>query len=347
VDPVPIIGAPPTQAEVALPYRSAGRFLRERFGGLVYRVIVDAGFSCPNRDGTLGRHGCAFCTIDAFRPPTSRPHLTLSEQVARATLHLARRHPRAAGYLVYLQPHTNTYGTPERLARVLAEARACPGALGVVIGTRPDCLPEAVLEVLAEAARQTFVQVELGVQSTDDTALRAMDRGHDWACARRAIGALRARGIRTGAHVILGTPWESHASQLAGAARLCAAGIQAVKIHHLQVLKGSRLAEMPAAECAHLPPWRAYARLAAAYLERLDPEVVIERLTASAPRRMLIAPRWGVSAECVRAEIIAVLARRGRRQGSRWRAGSDEDPWHGAASAERNGGGGARDGSGR
>jgi uncharacterized protein len=324
MDPVPITCASPAEPGEALRYRSAGRFLRERFGGMVYRVVVDAGFSCPNRDGTLGEHGCSFCTIDAFRPPTSRPHLSVRDQVARARGHLARRHPRAAGHLVYLQPYTNTYGPPERLARVMGEALACPGALGVVIGTRPDCLPEPILEVLAEVARRSFVAVEVGVQSTDDETLRAMDRGHDWACSARAIGELRARGIRAGAHVILGTPWESHASQLAGAARLCAAGIQAVKIHHLQVLEGSRLAEMPSAERERLPSWQAYARLVAGFLERLDPTVVIERLTASAPRRMLIAPRWGVPAAHVRAQIVAVLERRGRRQGSLW--GGSDDP---------------------
>ncbi len=321
MDPVPSTCSPPADSAAALPYRSAGQFLRERFGGMSFRVTVDAGFSCPNRDGTLGEHGCAFCAIDAFRPPTSRPHLPVREQVARAAAHLARRYPRAVGYLVYLQPYTNTYGSPERIERVIREALASPGALGVVIGTRPDCLPEPVLDLLADVARDRFVQVEVGVQSTDDATLRAMDRGHDWACSARAIGELRARGIRAGAHVILGTPWESHASQLAGAARICAAGIQAVKIHHLQVLRGSRLAGLPAAAHARLPSWRAYARLAAGFLERLDPEVVIERLTASAPRRMLIAPRWGVSADCVRREIAAVLARRGRRQGSLWRAG--------------------------
>lgn len=306
-----------------LPYRSAGRYLRERFGGMVYRVIVDAGFSCPNRDGTLGRRGCAFCTIDAFRPPTSRPHLSVATQIARATPHLARRHPRAAGYLVYFQPYTNTYGAPERIARVISAALACDGALGVVIGTRPDCLPEPVLDVLGEASRRSFLQVEVGVQSTSDGALRAMDRGHDWACARRAIGALRARGVRTGAHVILGTPWESPAAQIAGAEHLSRAGVQAIKIHHLQVLAGSRLADLPVEERGPLPSWRAYARLAAGFLERLDPEVVVERLTASAPRRMLIAPRWNVPAQHVRAEIIAVLARRGRRQGSLWNVAGD------------------------
>jgi len=309
----------------ALPYRGAGRFLRERFGGMVFRIVVDAGFSCPNRDGTLGRQGCAFCAIDAFRPPTSRPHLSVSDQVTRAAPRLARRHPRAAGYLVYLQPYTNTYGAPERIERVLGEALACPGALGVVIGTRPDCLPQPVLDVLAETARRSFVQVEVGVQSTDDATLRAMDRGHDWACARRAIGELRARGIRAGAHVILGTPWESHASQIAGAARIAQAGVQAVKVHHLQVLEGSRLAEMPAGERVRLPSWRAYARLAAGFLERLDPDIVIERLTASAPRRMLIAPRWDTPAARVREEIVAVLARRGRRQGSLWVCGDEHE----------------------
>jgi len=201
------------QRSVAGPlYLSPGAFARERFGGPVFRVIVDAGFSCPVRDGTLARAGCLFCSIEGFRPLTSRPELPPHEQIARALPRLWARYPHAIGFLVYLQPYTNTYGAPERLAQVLEDVRALEDAVGVVIGTRPDCLPEPVLKVLEAEVRRTFVQVELGVQSTHDATLAAMGRHHTWEDSRRAIAALRARGVRVGAHMILGTPWERRSS---------------------------------------------------------------------------------------------------------------------------------------
>ena len=296
-------------------YLSPAAFARRRFGGTVFRVIVDAGFSCPVRDGTRGRDGCLFCSIEGFRPPSSRPELPLREQIARALPRLWSRYPHAVGFLVYLQPYTNTYGPPERLTQVLDEVRGPAGACGVVIGTRPDCLPEPMLALLAREASRTFVQVELGVQSTHDPTLRAMGRQHTWDDARRAIAALRARGIRVGAHVILGTPWEPVRSQIRGAARLSAAGIEAVKLHHLQVLRGSALAGLRAPDAWALPGWRPYARIAAAFLERLAPEIVVERLLARAPREMLLAPRWDVPPERVRREIARVLRARGGWQG--------------------------------
>lgn len=297
-------------------YLSPAAFARAHFGGMVFRVIVDAGFSCPVRDGSLGRGGCRFCSVAGFRPPASRPELPLREQIAGALPRLWRRYPHAIGFLVYLQPYTNTYGPPERLAEVLEEVRGLDDALGLVIGTRPDCLPEPILAVLEREAALRFVQVELGVQSTHDPTLRAMGRCHTWEDARRAIAALRARGVRVGAHMILGTPWEPVRSQLRGAERLSATGVDAVKLHHLQVLRGSALAAAGPPETWALPSWRQYARLAAAFLERLAPGIVVERLLARAPREMLLAPRWEVPPERVRREIADVLRARGRRQGS-------------------------------
>jgi len=298
------------------PYTNPRSVARRRFGGKVFRVAVDAGFSCPVRDGTRATAGCLFCSIDGFRPPASRPKLALSEQVRRALPGLRRRYPAATGYLVYLQPYTSTHGPPERLAAALAEARHCPGALGIVVGTRPDALPGVVLDLLAATARETYLQVELGVQSTDDATLRAMRRGHTWAQARRAIALLKARGLHVGAHMILGTPWEPAPSQIAGARRLSAAGIDAVKLHHLQVLRGSALASLRHPALWSLPSWRTYAQLAADFLEQLDARVVVERLCAVAPRRMLLAPRWGVRETIVRAEICRILRKRGSRQGT-------------------------------
>lgn len=296
-------------------YYSPTAFARRHFGGPVFRVIVDAGFSCPVRDGTLGRGGCLFCSVDGFRPPTSRPELSLREQVEPALPRLRSRYPRASGFLVYLQPYTNTYGSPERLAQVLDEARTLEGAVGTVIGTRPDALPEPILAVLEEAARRAFLQVELGVQSTHDPTLREMRRQHTWADSLRAIAALRARGVRVGAHIIMGTPWEPVRSQIRGARLLSAAGVDAVKLHHLQVLRGSAMAGMREPAEWPLPTWRQYARIAAAFLERLDARIVVERLLARAPREMLLAPRWGVPPERVCREIAGVLRARGSRQG--------------------------------
>lgn len=300
-----------------LPYRCASQFARERLGGTVFRVVVDAGFGCPVRDGRLGRDGCVYCSIDGFRPPTSRPTLTTAAQVARALPRLQRRFPRAAGFLIYFQPYTNTDGPPERIEQACAEALRIDGCMGLVIGTRPDALPEPVLEVLARYAARTHVQVELGVQSTDDAALAAMGRGHDWACSQAAIASLRARGIRVGAHVLLATPWESRERQIAGAGRLAATGVDAVKLHHLQVVRGSRLARSRPESGWELPGWREYASLATDFIERLDPRIVIERLCASSAPGLLIAPRWPVDAARVRHEIIDLLHARGSRQGSR------------------------------
>jgi len=300
-------------------YHSPASFSRTRFGGPVFRVVVDAGFSCPVRDGTLGTSGCLFCSIEGFRPPTSRPDLSLQEQVSRALPRLWHRYPRAIGFLVYLQPYTHTHGPPERLAAVLEQAGACRGALGVVIGTRPDALPDPILEVLERGARRGFLQVELGVQSTHETTLESMRRRHTWEDSRRAIRALRERGVRVGAHVILGTPWEPVRRQIRGAQLLSDAGVDAVKLHHLQVLRGSAMASPQAPEAWGLPGWRTYARIAAAFLERLAPTVVVERLLARAPDEMLLAPRWGVPPERVRREILSVLRAQGSFQGRRYR----------------------------
>jgi len=291
-----------------VPYAPAGRFLRERFGGPIFRIVVDAGFSCPNRDATLGTQGCAFCNVDGFRPPTSRPQLSISEQIARPLPYLRRRHPGAVGYLVYFQPYTNTYGPASRLAAAVEEALAGEGARGVIVGTRPDCLADDVLDLLVDLNARTFLQVELGVQSTRDRVLREMGRGHRWRTSRVAIGRLRRRGIRVGAHMILGTPWESAASEARGARLLSQAGIDAVKIHQLQVLQNTPLARQ---EDLELPTWREYAERVAGFLAALDDRIIIERLVARTRPDLLIAPRWGVDPARVREEIVRRL--RGRR----------------------------------
>lgn len=301
--------------EDGLPYHHPGRFIREHFGERLFRVSVDAGFSCPNRDGSIGTGGCLFCDIDGFRPFAARSEHSIAEQVRDALPDCRRRHPKATGYLIYLQPFTNTYCTPHHLKAVIDEALACPGMRGLIIATRPDCLPPEISDQLQAANKRTFLQVELGVQSTDDSALFAMKRGHTWADSARAITGLRRRGIRTTAHLILGTPWESPDSQIRGASIISDYGVSAVKLHHLQILAGSQLASLDQSICERLPSHEEYINIVIEFLSHLDRGIVVERLMAEAPPRLLIAPRWGFRSRDLRRKIIAAMIERKRFQG--------------------------------
>lgn len=298
-----------------LPYFSASCYLRQQFGQRLFRVPIDAGFSCPNRDGHLATGGCAFCSIDGFRPFASRPEKSLSEQINHFLPDCRRRFPKASGFLVYFQPFSNTYGPAARLSAAFEEVLTYPEALGIIVSTRPDCLEADMVALLTETAQRTWLQVELGVQSTSDTALTAMGRGHTWDCSRRAIELLKANRIRIAAHLLLATPWETRKSQIAGAARLSALGIDAVKLHHLQILIGSGLSAAPPPEGWRLPDLGAYACLIAEFLAHLDGRIVVDRLMTSSPRRLLIAPRWGVGPREARDRIIAEMKQRGLRQG--------------------------------
>ncbi len=297
------------------PYYHPGRFIRTFFGERLFRIPVDAGFSCPNRDGSINNGGCIFCQIDGFRPYNAQPSCSLAQQVQQALPDCQRRHPKAKHYLIYLQSFTNTFCSPAALAAVADEALACPGMRGIVIATRPDCLPCAILDQLDLIKARTFLQVEVGVQSTCDTTLAAMNRGHTWADSRRALIDLRQRRIRTAAHMILGTPWEPVTSQIHGASLISDLNISAVKIHHLQVLHGSPLSSPGLIDHYQLPGMSEYIDLVVDFLSHLDRGIVVERLMSEAPHRLLIAPRWNQKSRDVRALIVRKMTERNCPQG--------------------------------
>ena len=273
---------------------SYGRFLRDKFGCSVYKVGVDAGFDCPNRDGSFSRAGCAYCNGDSFRPRTAHRLKSIEQQLSEGAGYLRLRYG-AEKFIAYFQSATNTYAPLDVLAPLYEVAVAQEDIVGIAIGTRPDCIDEEKLSWLQRLAEKYFVTIEYGLQSTSDETLRRINRGHGVAAWQDAVRMTRGRGIYIGTHLILGFPWESREVALLGAQVVSKAGIDFLKLHQLHVVRGSTLAEEYLKQPFHLPNIEEYANLAADFIKRLSPNICVERLFATAPFDQLIAPIWGKS----------------------------------------------------
>jgi len=295
-------------------YNSISFELKRIFGCKVQRISVDAGFTCPNRDGTLDGGGCIFCGGSGSGAYGIRPGLSVAAQVEDGK-EIMRRKYRAEKFIAYFQAYSNTYAPVERLRALFGEALAVPGVVGLMVATRPDCLPGDVLDYLARLKEQTYFWLELGLQSIHDKSLALVNRRHDYACFVAAVQRTRARGIRVCAHVILGLPGESREEMLAMAGALNGLGVDGVKLHLLHVMKGTRLAEMYGRGEVALPDRDGYAGLVCDFLERLDPAILIHRLTGDGGRDNLVAPLWSLNKFEVLNLIDAELERRDSRQG--------------------------------
>jgi hypothetical protein len=288
-----------------------------KFGCKVWRVSVDAGLGCPHRDPSRGRQGCIFCDPASFSPSRRLASSSITAQLEAGIRRLRARH-KVDRFVAYFQPGTNTCGPPARLRALYEEAVAYPEVVGLAIGTRPDCVRDEVLDLLAELAARTWLGVEYGLQTIHDRTLRWLGRGHCYADFLDAARRSGNRGFEIGAHVILGLPGESREDMRATAGELARLGINAVKLHNLHAVRGTRLADMLAAGQVHLPEMAEYVAYVADFLERLPPTCVIDRLSGDAPAEYLVAPRWCLDKSAVRAAIESELDRRGTWQGSHW-----------------------------
>jgi radical SAM protein (TIGR01212 family) len=301
-----------------LRYRHYGGFLREHFGRRIARVTVDAGFTCPNVDGTVTTGGCVYCDNRSFSPNRRGPRLPLREQVRKGIAWVGRRYG-ADHFLVYFQAATNTHAPVERLRRLYDEALDHPQVIGLIVGTRPDSVPGPVLDLLADHARRRYVCLELGLQTIHDRSLDWMNRGHHFDAFVDAVGRCRGRGFDVCAHVILGLPGEEWEDMLATADALAALPVDAVKIHNLHVVRHTPLEEMyRRGEVAMLGRGE-YVRLVCDFLERLPAEMVIQRLNGDAPPDYLVAPAWCLDKDALLEEIRAELIRRDGWQGKKCR----------------------------
>ena len=295
-------------------YSTYGRFLKERFGRRVYKVSVDAGFSCPNRDGTVAVGGCSYCNNDSFRPGTATRLKSLSEQVNEG-IEFSRRRNKAEKFIVYFQPFSNTHAPLRELIPLYETALSHPDVVGISIGTRPDCIDDEKLAWLERAASAHFVTLEYGLQSVYDTTLARIRRGHNFQCWLDAVRRTRGRGIWLCAHLILGFPWETRDEILHEAAVISEQGVNFLKLHHLHVVHNTALEDDYHARPFPLLGLEEYADLVVDFLERLSPEVYLERLFGTAPRDQLIGPIWGKSKAEIQRTIEQRLVTRNTWQG--------------------------------
>lgn len=276
-------------------YNDFAGFLAGEFPFKVQKISVNAGFTCPNRDGTKGFRGCTYCNNQTFNPAYCRDDRSVTMQLEEGKRFFARKYPQMK-YLAYFQAYTNTYGELELLKRMYEEALAVEGVVGLVIGTRPDCMPDSLLDYLEEVNRRTFLLVEYGIESADDRTLERINRGHSFACTEDAVRRTAARGIRTGGHVILGLPGESREDLIKQAERLSELPLTTLKMHQLQLIRGTRMAHEYALhpEEFHLFSADEYIDLVVDYVEHLRPDLILERFVSQSPRELLIAPDWGL-----------------------------------------------------
>ena len=277
------------------PYRDFADFLGEHFAGKVQKISINAGFTCPNRDGSKGHGGCTYCNNQTFNPEYCSTSASITEQLQKGKAFFARKYPTMR-YLAYFQAYTNTYASVERLRAMYEEALSVPDVVGLIIGTRPDCVPNALLDYLAELSRRTFVMVEYGAETANDRTLQLINRGHSWADTADAVARTHARGIFCGLHLILGLPNETIHDFRATIDAVAALPIDTLKLHQLQLIRGTRLARQVADGEVTVAQWSAeeYADVCIDLLHRLPPHIAVERFVSQSPASLLISPRWGL-----------------------------------------------------
>ena len=300
-------------------YHAYGPWLRREFGGKrVFKVTIDAGFTCPNRDGTKGHGGCAYCNVDSFTPALPRSLADIREQVSRGIAR-ARKHYGAEKFILYFQPNTNTYAPVERLRELYDEALAvCPqDVVGLAVGTRPDCLDAEKISLLESYCARLHVDLELGMESIHEETLARINRGCAHADLVRLLDSLAHTPLHLCLHTILGFPWESRAMMLAQADELNRfPQVRFVKLHHLHVVEGSVLGAQYRRQPFPLFSLQEYTDLLCVFLPRLRPDLIIQRLFAVADPSLLIAPRWNLPKAAVQTHIEREFKRRGVIQGA-------------------------------
>ena len=274
-------------------YNDYGTWIRRQFPYRVQKISIDAGFTCPNRDGRISTGGCIYCDNRTFNPSYCQRRHSVTQQLEEGKRFFAHKYPDMK-YLAYFQAFTNTYAPLSQLKALYEEALQVDDIVGIVIGTRPDCVSDELLDYLAELNQRTFVLVEYGIESANNDTLLRINRGHSLEQSQEAIQRTHQRGLLTGAHIILGLPGEDAAESLRQASIISSLPIDILKIHQMQIIRGTRLAEEFAANPFHIYTVDEYIKLIAEYIQRLRPDLILERFISQSPKELLIAPHWGL-----------------------------------------------------
>ena len=274
-------------------YHDFGTWIRNQLPFRVQKISIDAGFTCPNRDGRIGVGGCIFCDNKSFNSSYCSHKKSVTEQLEDGKRFFAKKYPDMK-YLAYFQAYTNTYDAVDKLKQLYEEALKVEDVVGIVIGTRPDCVSSELLDYLEELNKRTFLIVEYGIESCNDDTLRYINRGHDFACTRKAVEETAKRGIYVGGHVIMGLPGEDASESLRQAPIISSLPLTMLKIHQMQIIKGTRLAKIYKEQPFHLYTVEEYIDLIIKYIRLLRRDLVLERFVTQSPSEMLVAPKWGL-----------------------------------------------------
>jgi uncharacterized protein len=277
-------------------FNSYAEYFRKIFGGRVQKLAINAGFTCPNRDGSKGTGGCTYCDNDAFNPSYCLPEKSIRAQIEEGIEFHARRYRRASRYLAYFQPYSNTYAPLDKLKEVYSQALSFPEIAGLVIGTRPDCIDEEKLEFFQELSSSHYIMLEYGIESCYDQTLKRINRGHSYEDAVRALEVTSHYGIKSGVHIIFGLPGETKDDMMNEVGILSALPINNIKFHQLQIIKGTRMAEEFKTRPGDFTRFTLdeYIEFIIDFVEKLNPAFVIERFAGEVPPRYLEGPGWGL-----------------------------------------------------
>lgn len=295
-------------------FRSFNGVLRDHFGERVYKIGLRMDFTCPNRDGNVAVGGCIYCNNASHTAQDYRPRTSVTEQLEKGALAIARRH-KAEKFIAYFQSYTNTYDDTAKLARLYEEALLFPGVVGLSIATRPDCLPDATLDLLTELSQQTYLWLEVGLESMYDRTLAWVNRGHTLSAFVDAAERAKARGLRLCAHLILGFPGESRNDMLRTTRLFTRLELDGIKLHNLHVIKNTPLEKFYQAGQVPLLSCAEYVDLVVDFLERLNPETVIHRLSGETYRELTVAPEWSIDKIGVQNAIFKAFEARDTWQG--------------------------------
>ena len=303
-------------------FNSYANYIRKKFGGRIQKLTLDAGFTCPNRDGSLGSNGCSFCNNNSFNPSYCTPTKSIEQQLEEGMEFHAFRYRRVEKFLAYFQAYSNTYADLNTLKEVYEIALSYPNVIGVVIGTRPDCVDQQKLDYLAKLSEQHYISIEYGVESCNNQTLQRIKRGHDFEKSVWAIKESAKRGLNVGAHFILGLPGESDEYLINQTAKISRLPITTLKFHQLQIVKDTLMAE----EYEQSPnnfnfySIEEYLNLLVEIVERLNPNIVIERFMGEASPSTLIAPKWGkMRTDQFLQKLEKLLELKDSWQGKKWK----------------------------
>jgi len=276
------------------PYNDFSSYFKKQFNERIQKISVDAGFTCPNRDGSKGRGGCTYCNNDTFNPFYCSPQKTITQQLTEGIAFFSKKY-KTQKYLAYFQAYSNTYADLSVLKKYYSEALSVPGVAGLVIATRPDCINEDILNCLQEFAETRYIVLEYGIETCSNKTLENINRGHTFEESIKALEMSAGRGLHIGIHYILGLPGDSREDNLQHTKILSGLPFETLKLHQLQIIKGTRMAKQYSEnpDMFNLFSLEEYVDFVVKFAERLNPNIIIERFIGESPSDMLVAPRWG------------------------------------------------------